>query len=300
MAGRPVIRSMTGFGAAGRELQGGTVSVELRSVNHRHLNLTFRLPVGGDAWEARLRSLLGRRIRRGHVTVLVAVEAAPGGGTGYEIDRHRARATLDGLRALREELEIPGRVDLGLVVAAAGELLHEERRDDLGWVDPGLLDLVVDGALDELIRMRELEGARLEDDLRAGLEGIEAAIAAIRELAPERLIRERDRLRRAVADLSGGLQLDEGRLEQEIALLADKWDIGEEVVRATSHLEAFRELLNADADEPVGKRLAFVLQELNREVNTVGAKANDTRISRHVVEAKNGLERLREQVENIE
>lgn len=300
MAGRPVIRSMTGFGAAGRELQGGTVSVELRSVNHRHLNLTFRLPVGADAWETRLRSLLGRRIRRGHVTVLVAVEAAPRGGAGYLIDRHRVRATLDALRALREELEIPGQVNLDLVVAAAGELLHEERRDDLGWIDPSSLELVVDEALDELIRMRELEGARLEDDLRAGLEGIEMAIGVIRELAPERLIRERDRLRRAVADLAAGLQMEEGRLEQEIALLADKWDIGEEVVRATSHVEAFRELLGADADEPVGKRLAFVLQELNREINTVGAKANDTRISRQVVEAKNGLERLREQVENIE
>ncbi len=291
---------MTGFGAAGGELAGGTVSVELRSVNHRHLNLSFRLPVGGDAWERELRSLVGRRIRRGHVTMLVAVEASPGAQVGWEVDRHRIRASLDAIRVLREEFDIPGQLDLGLAVAAAGELLHEARRDDLGWVDPEMLNGVVEAALDELVRMRELEGMRLEDDLRSGLEEIEAAITAVRELAPERLRRERERLRRAVAELADGLQLEEGRLEQEIALLADRWDIGEEVVRATSHLEAFRELLDTEADEPVGKRLAFLLQELNREVNTVGAKANDTRISRQVVEAKNGLERLREQVENVE
>lgn len=295
-----MIRSMTGFGAASRELAGGTVSVELRSVNHRHLNVSFRLPAGAEVWERQLRARLGRGVRRGHVSFLVSVEATPGGAGEWQVDHGRLRATLEAIRTLQDEYGVPGDTDLATVVGAARELLREGRPGDRGWVDARALGEVVDEAVDELVRMRELEGARLETELRSAIGEAAAGVESIRALAPQRLTRERDRLRRAVAELADGLQLEEGRLEQEIALLADKWDIGEEVVRARSHLAAFEELLEADADEPVGKRLAFLLQELNREVNTIGSKANDATISRHVVEVKNVLERLREQVENIE
>jgi len=179
-------------------------------------------------------------------------------------------------------------------------MVRDERSYDLSWVEAEALGEVVDEAIDELLRMRELEGGRLENDLRESIGEVAAAVDTIQSLAPQRLTRERDRLREAASELADGLRLDEGRLEQEIALLADKWDIGEEVVRARAHVAAFEELLDAAADEPVGKRLSFVLQELNREVNTVGSKANDTTISGRVVEAKSALERLREQVENIE
>ncbi len=291
---------MTGFGAAARELPEGALTVELKSVNHRHLNVSFRLPPGAESWESDLRARLARRIRRGHVSFFVGASAAPGTGSRWEIDRERLAATLAGLRELREEHGIPGEIDLSLTVSAVRELLRDERTDDLSWVDPVVLGEVVDEAVDELVGMREREGDRLEDDLAQCLEEIDEALREVEALTPHRLSRERDRLRRAVTELSDGISLDPGRLEQEIALLADKWDIGEEIVRARAHLSAFRELLESEADEPVGKRLSFLIQELNREVNTVGSKANDTEISRHVVETKNGLERLREQAENIE
>jgi uncharacterized protein (TIGR00255 family) len=291
---------MTGFGAASRELPKGTLTVELKSVNHRHLNVSFRLPQGAESWEPGLRAHLAKRIKRGHISFLVGASPAPGSSRHWEIDRERLDATLTALRELREEHGLSGEIDMGLTVSAVRELLRDERTDDLGWVDAAVLDEVVDEAIDELVEMRETEGSRLEEDLAGCLEEIDAALRAVETLTPLRLTRERDRLRRAVSELSDGIHLDAGRLEQEIALIADKWDIGEEVVRARAHLAAFRDLLRSDAGEPVGKRLAFLIQELNREVNTVGSKANDTEISRHVVETKNGLERLREQVENIE
>lgn len=295
-----MIRSMTGFGAASRELSGGTLSVELKSVNHRHLNVSFRLPTGGEGWESVLRTRLGRQVRRGHVSFLVSADTAFEGPARWSIDHPRVQAALEAVRTLREEYGIPGELDLSLAVAAMRELLREEQTPDIGWVTAEALGEVVDEALDELVRMREGEGARLEEDLRSCLAECEEELEAVQRLAPLRLKRERERLRAAVKEIGEGIQLDEGRLEQEVALLADKWDIGEEVVRARAHLEAFRELLDSEAEEPVGKRLTFLLQELNREVNTIGSKANDAAISRRVVEAKNVLERLREQVENIE
>jgi len=295
-----MIRSMTGFGAASRELAGGTLSVELKSVNHRHLNISFRLPPGANVWEQPLRVRLARCVRRGHVSFLITADAAPGGEGDWQVDHGRVRATLEAIRTLQDEYRIPGELDLQTFVTAAQEMLSDERSDDLGWVEAEALGEVVDEAIDELLRMRELEGGRLENDLRESIGEVAAAVDTIQSLAPQRLTRERDRLREAASELADGLRLDEGRLEQEIALLADKWDIGEEVVRARAHVAAFEELLDAAADEPVGKRLSFVLQELNREVNTVGSKANDTTISGRVVEAKSALERLREQVENIE
>jgi len=148
--------------------------------------------------------------------------------------------------------------------------------------------------------MREIEGRRLGDDLLASLDGVDDRLGEVERLTPERLEREHERLRRAVAELAGNVRLNEGRLEQEMAIIADRWDISEELVRAGAHVAAFRELLASEAAEPVGRRLSFLLQEMNREINTVGSKANDARISSHVVEIKNGLERLREQVENVE
>jgi uncharacterized protein (TIGR00255 family) len=161
-----MIRSMTGFGAASRELAGGTLSVELKSVNHRHLNISFRLPPGADGWEQRLRARLARRVRRGHVSFLIAADAASGGEGDWQVDHGRVRATLEAIRTLQDEYRIPGELDLRTFVTAAREMLRDERSDDLSWVNAEALGEVVDEAIGELIRMRELEGGRLESDLR--------------------------------------------------------------------------------------------------------------------------------------
>jgi uncharacterized protein (TIGR00255 family) len=159
---------------------------------------------------------------------------------------------------------------------------------------------VVDDAARQNLQMREDEGRRLHDDLEGRLRAIDAALSAVAERAPERLVAERERLRNAIAELSGGVAVDPDRLAQEVAYLAERWDINEELVRFRSHNELFRELLDATAAEAVGKRLSFLVQEMNREANTIGSKANDAAISHRVVAIKEEIERLREQVENVE
>jgi uncharacterized protein (TIGR00255 family) len=159
---------------------------------------------------------------------------------------------------------------------------------------------VTDAAARAAIQMRENEGDRLEKDLQDRLSAIEAALHVIAERAPARLLAERDRLRKAVAELAGEIGMDEERLAREIAYAAERWDISEEVVRLRSHIEMFRQTLAASADEPVGKRLGFLTQEMHRETNTIGSKANDAEIEHRVIAVKEELERLREQIENVE
>jgi uncharacterized protein (TIGR00255 family) len=195
--------------------------------------------------------------------------------------------------------DLPGTIDLQLLTAF-GPLLSEVRVDVAERVDTEELTAAVADALSELVDMREAEGDRLDAELRERVAALEAGLERVAPYIPARLDRERERLLAAVAELTGGMQLDEDRVAREIALIADRWDVGEEMVRARAHLDAFLELLEAPVEEPVGKRLSFLIQEIHREVNTLGAKANDTSITREVVDMKNELEKLREQVENIE
>ena len=202
-------------------------------------------------------------------------------------------------RLLRDEFGVPGEPDVASLLHVGGLFARGGAEGAEFAPDPDGLKQAAAEALDDLVAMRDREGARLAVDLRERLAGIRRAVDGAAELAPQRLERERTRLQAAVAELAGK-GLDEDRLTREIALIADRWNVGEELVRARSHLEAFEEFLEAASDEPVGKRLGFLVQELQREVNTLGAKANDPGISRLVVEAKNEIERLREQVENVE
>ena len=182
-----MIRSMTGFGSASREFPDGTLTVELKSVNHRHLNISFRLPPGADAWESELRARLGRRVRRGQVSFVVLAAAAPGSGGEWRVERTRVLASLETLRALQEEYDLPGEIDLSLVVRTAGDLLRQERMDELGWVDADMLGSVVDDAVSQLVGMREIEGRRLGDDLLASLDGVDDRLGEVERLTPERL-----------------------------------------------------------------------------------------------------------------
>ena len=150
------------------------------------------------------------------------------------------------------------------------------------------------------VRMREEEGQRLATDLEERLVGIETAMGGIAAAAPARLVAERDRMRRVVAELLEGHPVDEDRVAKEIAFIAERWDISEELVRLRSHLELFRATVDADSAEPVGKRLSFLIQEMHREANTIGSKANDAAIEHRVIAIKDEIERLREQVENVE
>lgn len=291
---------MTGYGASRVTTDDGSVTVEIRSVNSRHLSLDVRVPAGAEDWEPPLRELLSDEVERGRVRAAVRAEEERDETPPLELDRRRVESYLTAFRRLREEYALPGQVDLPLLTRCGG-LLKERETQVTEWADLQKVRTAARKALDELVEMREREGAELESDLRERLAAIEEELDRVEELAPRRLDAERERLQEAVAELVPRLGAeDEQRIGREIAMLADKWDIGEEITRARAHLEGFDEYLSRPAGEPVGKRLKFLAQELHREINTMGAKGNDAGISRAVVEMKNELESIREQIENVE
>jgi uncharacterized protein (TIGR00255 family) len=290
-----MIRSMTGFGAAEGRVGAARVSVELRTVNHRFFSPSLKLPASFAPWEADVRELLRQRIARGHVTLTArqdrAVEA------GARIDEGRFAAYVEQLRGLRERHGLSGDVDLATVLRLPDVVSSAAGEDEAGTV--GELLAVVEQALAALTAMREAEGARLARLLRGRLEVIDGALDRIAARAPERVVEQRDRLRQAVRDLTEGVGVDEQRIAQEIAILADRLDVSEEIDRFRTHAAAFRAALD-DGAEAVGKRLGFVLQEMLREANTTGSKASDAAILKDVLLLKEELERIREQVENLE
>lgn len=290
---------MTGFGAA--PLPAGPVeaSLEIRTVNGRHLKLNLRLPAGLEAAEEPLRALIAASLRRGTVDVTLRTESRAGVETTIEIDEQRVEAVLAAWRTLAERYGVPGEIDLALL--SRSDRLFVERAPGLDeLVSVEALESAAEAAVAQVVEMREAEGERIARDFQDRLEAIAERLDVVERTAPERLERERIRLRDAVAELTENRSLDDDRIAREIALLADRWDLGEEIVRARSHLEAFAELLALPGDEPVGKRLGFLSQELLREVNTIGSKANDATIQHQAVEMKNEIETLREQIENVE
>ncbi len=294
-----MIRSMTGFGAASLPVGSGEASLELRSVNSRHLKLNLRLPPGMEEVEGELRELVSSSVSRGHVDVTLRVDSDLAGEVRLEVNDQRIAALLAAFHTIGERFDVEGQVDLALL-ARADHLFVEKSQSLEELIDRAELKAAASRAIDQLLAMRADEGERLSNDLEGRLAAIEARLTEVESLAPLRLERERDRLRAAVAELTERVDLDDDRLAREIAILADKWDLGEELVRARAHLQAFEQLLAAPDSEPVGKRLGFLNQELLREINTIGSKANDSGIQHSVVEMKNELETMREQIENVE
>ena len=288
--------SMTGFGAAEGAVAGGRLRIEIRTVNHRYFNFAPRLPHDLSSLEGDLRERLRREFERGHISVQVRWIEAPESESRLVVDAERARAVAERLRELQDSLGLEGGVTLELV-ARQPEVLTLARPEpvEVAWaaVEPVAAD-----AAAECRAMRAREGAVLADELRHRLDLIAAGTDRVAERAPERLVRERDRLRAAVAELLDGRVADEARIAQEIALTADRLDITEELVRLRAHLDAVRATLGGDA--AVGKQLGFLAQEMGREVNTIGSKANDPVIAHEVVAMKGELERFREQLENLE
>jgi uncharacterized protein (TIGR00255 family) len=290
-----MIKSMTGFGSAEGDVGGSRVSVEIRSVNHRFFNPSIKLPSDLAKWEAEVRETMRKAVARGHVTLFARVERRE--VEGGRIDEKQFRAYVDQLRALQEQLVLGPSVDVGAVLRLPNVIATGE--EDAPGTAAELV-VIVERALAALDQMRTGEGSRLALYLEERLTNIENAVNRIAVRAPERLIEQRDRLRAAVRELADGVAVDEQRLAQEIAILADKLDVAEEVSRFHSHFAAFRATLASPTPEGVGKRLGFLLQELLREANTTGSKANDATMLHDVILIKEELERIREQVENLE
>ena len=297
------IRSMTGYGESERDLEPGQLRVEVRTVNNRYLNVQFRVPPGLERHQLRLERSLKDHFARGRVTVNVVLDRGRSAGEALpvQVNSGRARSYVEGLRALQEELDLDGRIDIGVLSQYRGLFEEVDPEVEIQKLHEDVLLEVMTEAARNTVAAREEEGDFLRNDLSARLDVMQAEVERVELRAPERLIDERDRLREAVRGLlDGEVPIDEERIAREIVHLAERWDIHEEVVRFQSHMEMFRSALQRGDSGGVGKRLGFIAQELLREANTIGSKANDAEISRRVVVLKEEIERLREQVENIE
>lgn len=288
---------MTGFGAAEGAAGGGRLRIEIRTVNHRHLSVQLKTPSELSAHETDLRERLRKHFERGHATVSARwVDSPESNGAGIEVDIDRAKAVVKALRAVGKKLKIKGDVDLA-TVARIPEVVKISSSEKT--VEATDLFKVLDDAAKACVKMREREGAALVKDLLERLKILSDKVALIGKRAPQRLVAEKERLTRNVQELAGGIALDQGRLAQEIAHIADRLDITEELVRFSAHVSAVQGALKGDG-AAVGKQLGFLLQELGRETNTIGSKANDADIAEAVIAMKGELERMREQIENLE
>jgi uncharacterized protein (TIGR00255 family) len=287
---------MTGFGSADGNVLGGRLSLEIRTVNHRYYNPQLKLPFELSGIDGQLRERLRQLLERGHVTVTARWVEAPQGEGTVALDLVRARQVVAAAQELKKRLKLKGEVDLAFV-ARHPEVLAVQR-DGAAAAEWGEVEPIVERASRELLAMRAREGAVLAAELAGRLAALETGARAIEQRAPERLTAELVRLRKAVAELAGGVPVDEQRLALEVALLADRVDITEELVRLRAHVGASRDALGRN--EAVGKQLGFLAQELLREVNTIGSKANDAAITQAVITMKGELEKYREQLENLE
>lgn len=292
-----VVRSMTGFGR-GEAVRGRRrVTVEVRAVNHRFLDVAARLPKTVSPLEERFRSLVAGRVSRGRVEILVSLDEVGEGPRPVKVDLSLARGYLEALRELKSALGTPGEITLEMLLDLPGVLSVEEATDpETLWE---AAQEATEKALDELVRMREAEGGRLAADIRQRLVAIGESVEAIAARVPEVCREYRTRLEERIREVLGEVPVDEGRLLQEVALMADRASTAEEVVRLRSHLVEAEAML-AEPSAPVGRKFDFLLQEMNREINTIGSKSSDVELARQVIAVKAELEKIREQVQNVE
>jgi uncharacterized protein (TIGR00255 family) len=293
-----MIKSMTAFARAETTSGALTVSVEIRSVNSRNLDVVLRTPHGYLALEEKIKTLIPGVVNRGRIELKLDVRDESETVSAFEIDSAKASSYYRALVQLKETLSLAGEVDVNHLLACNGLIraVTAEHDPDQVWtvVQPCAVE-----ALAGLDAMRVREGDFLARDFSMRLDDIEQCLDQIEAAATDLVSIYRDRLRERIAVLTQGLvDIDPGRIAQEAALLADRSEISEEIVRARSHLKQFRDLMAAA--EPAGRKLNFLLQEFNREFNTMGAKAGNARISHTIVAVKSELEKLREQVQNVE
>ena len=294
-----MIKSMTGYGRAELVFENKKLVVELKSLNHRFLEVYIRLPNALNLLELEIKKKISDRISRGRVEANIRLDSEQGVSPEPELDWNRAlvRRYYYILGQIKHEFALKDEVTLGMISGFKDIIVPSEKGLDIAeaW---GRLEKILDEAINALTAMRKKEGEILFKDLSARMEAIAAAMNAIKTRSFQVPLEYQKRLAERVKELTGGIALDEARLAQEVAIMAERSDITEEIVRFGSHMDQLSDMLKSD--EPVGRKIDFLLQEMNREVNTIGSKTNDIDIARNVVEVKSELSRLREQVQNIE
>lgn len=291
-----MIKSMTGYGKAERQLENGRITVEMRSVNHRYGEISVKLPRALICFENDVRKTASERLKRGKIDIFVQMDTVAVCRPPV-VNIPLAKAYFDAFSSLREALGMEEPVPLSLVVSQKDVLTVVEGDDQGSDMRDGLIAAVSD-AVDAMEAMRLREGAELVHDLRSRRGTLASLMERIQDQAPAVPREYAEKLTARIAQLSVGNMPDESRIAQEVALMADRCDITEELVRFSSHLVQFDSAL--DSEEPVGRKLDFILQEMGREVNTMGSKANDGEITSCVVAMKAELEKIREQIQNIE
>lgn len=292
-----MIRSMTGFGS-GRSREGeDEFVIEIRAVNHKFCEVKARLPRELQPLETELSRWVKEKVARGGIEIAVRRTAGAVGMLRPVVDLPLARAYLSAWQALADGLGMEGRVSLDRFAEAEGVIRLEERPLEPEKVREALA-AATQSALEDLLRMREREGKALAEDLLDRVERLREHARVISVESPASVEVHRARLEARIAELNQGLQIDPSRLAQEIALFADRVDVAEELTRLESHLDQFEKLVMAD--EPAGRKMEFLVQEMGREINTTGSKSQSAALAQRVVEMKAELERIREQVANVE
>jgi uncharacterized protein (TIGR00255 family) len=293
-----MLNSMTGFGRA--ECQDGDYSykAEIRSVNNRFIDITTRLPKAFMDMELSLKKLIKSHCARGSINITVTITNSNDSSGEWEIKPNLALATqyVKALQEIQTSLGLEGHIQLDSLIG-----LRDVMKIETVAIDPAKESLfltMVKSAIDSLKKMREEEGLHLQKDLAERIDSIKKYTAQIEKRQPEVIQEYKARLKEKIKLLNNGIDMDDSRLVQEIAILADRCDITEEIIRLNSHLNQFRKLF--ESTEPIGRKLEFMTQEINREVNTVGSKSNDTQMANLVIEIKSSLEKIREQIQNIE
>ncbi len=292
-----MLKSMTGFGAGRARVRDEEFSVELRSLNHKFCEVKARLPRELAALESVLVKQVKDRLARGSVEVFIKRQTATAAGTVPVVDVGLAREYARAYRQVAEALGMMAEVSWTQVANQPGVMRLEERGMDVEAATQAVQEALAQ-AIGALEQMRQVEGEAIRADLEARLGLIERWSHEVAQLAPRSVEEYRQRLAERVAELARGISVDEQRLAQEVAVFAERTDIAEEMTRLASHLEQFRQLMAGS--EPSGRRMDFLVQEMHREVNTTGSKSQHAEISSRVVSMKAEVERIREQVQNVE
>ena len=288
---------MTGFGKGESKSKTGIFTVEIRTVNHRYFDFSVKTPSSLMFLEDKIRELLRKDIKRGKVNLFLSHRLSEKDRAAIELDKKAIDKYKKILEAIKKRTGIKEEIRLSHMLSFPDVIVHEQKDIDMEAVWASVKEAVADAA-SECNKMREQEGKALYKDFSARLESISGDINNISKLAPSVVTEYKSKLDSRIKDIVKDKAIDEARLETELALFAKQCDVSEEITRFKSHLGGFRKAL--EAGEEAGRKLDFILQELNREINTLGAKANDIKISRLVINVKSELEKMREQTQNVE
>lgn len=292
-----MLKSMTGFGRAVKEIDGYVITVELKSVNHRYFEFSSRIPRQYGFLDEKLKSFINSRVSRGKVECFVTIEALNTDAAEVVVNNTLASAYVKALKEIASNYDL--KEDFGAsTISRFQDVLVVKKADEDEEKIWGYVKSVCDEAIDKFIAMREVEGDKMHDDIQSRGQFILDCVSFIEERSPQTVKEYNDKLVERVHDLIGDVSLDEARIIQEVAIYADKVAVAEETVRLRSHIDQLNAFINSA--EPVGRKMDFLVQEINRETNTIGSKANDVEIARKVVDIKAEVEKIREQIQNIE